>query len=119
MLKRIISVLTVMAIMAAMLAAGAMPAFAQAQQSEGCVEDVVNAADVLGDLCTKTVLTPSGNRNTHGHFRPDEGPNGGSVEQGAEKNLDQFCGLSGTAPCNVVFTPSGNVHGTWHTHPAG
>src|SRR3712207_333442 len=107
-MKRVFSVLVVTALMAAMLVASTMPAFAKAIRSgKNCTEGeaVTSFAGVEGDACNRSVTTPSDNVNEQQHFTPAKRPNGGSVEQGAEKDLDNSCPdpPSPGGHCNVVF----------------
>jgi hypothetical protein len=116
-MRRVLLVLAVALVMAAMVLTIAPVALAAAQITRDC-DPWLNSAGVQGTECGNRVDTPSGKTNGSAHFTPDERPGGGTVQQGAQHNLNNACGPdSGYSACNFTYTPSGNANGTVHINP--
>ncbi len=115
-MRRIVLVLALALVMAAMVLAIAPMALAAAHDTGDCYPHV-DAAGIQGTECAKPVTTPSGNTNYSVHFKPDAGPGGGTVQQGAQHNLNRACNDPSYSACNFTYTPSGNANGTVHINP--
>jgi hypothetical protein len=116
--RRTILAIAAVLTMAASMVALAGPAFAKVTCESECVGGT-NAAGVDGADCYWGTTTPSGNENNRIHFRPDNRPDGGSVQQGAEHSLpSSSLNAAGEDPnfdpCKTTSTPSGNTNGTAH-----
>jgi hypothetical protein len=115
-MRRILMLVAIAVLMVAMMVAMAAPAFTRATNTNQCLGGT-SLAEVPGEECDHTTTSSSGNVSTSLHFTPTVKGEGGTVEQGAEHNLNGGCDNPTLAECNTTFTPSGTANGHFLTKP--